>query len=90
MTNWLTDWVSMFFSQINESVKPFGDNHLILTIEPQEQGIRFFFDFCGIIEKIDSIEKLLTIHHGVKIDQFHITEQEFSLEVFFNNNHRKR
>ncbi|WP_428909260.1 Spo0B C-terminal domain-containing protein [Niallia sp. Krafla_26] len=81
---WLTDWVAMFFSKINHSVKPFGNNHLSVTIEPHEQGIRFFFDFCGTIEKKDSIQEFIEVpHHGVHIHQFNIKEQEFSLEVFF-------
>ena len=46
----LTNWVNAFFSQLNEALKPFAENQLSLTIEPREQGIRFFFDFCGTIE----------------------------------------
>jgi stage 0 sporulation protein B (sporulation initiation phosphotransferase) len=82
--NWLTEWVSMFFSQINEALKPFADNHLSLTIEPQEQGIRFFFDFCGTIENKEWIQRFIEqTYTGVYIQQFDLTDQEFSIEVLF-------
>ena len=81
----LTNWVSAFFSQLNKALKPFAENQLSLTIEPNEQGIRFFLDFCGIIENIECIQHFLDqSYHGVEMGPFHLTDGEFSLEVFFS------
>lgn len=81
---WLTNWIRMFFSQVHDALKPFADNHLSLTIEPQEKGIRFFFDFCGTIQKKEVIQSFIEkTHMGVHIQQFDLTEGEFTLEVLF-------
>ena len=61
------------------------ENQLSLTIEPEEQGIRFFLDFSGTIENIECIQRFLDqSYHGVEMGQFHLTDGEFSLEVFFS------
>ncbi len=81
---WLTEWISTFFVQLDDALKPFADNHLSLTLEPQEQGIRFFFDFCGTIEKRELLQTFLEKETaGVNIKQVDILDQEFSLEVIF-------
>lgn len=80
----LTNWISAFFSQLDKALKPFAENQLSLTIEPEEQGIRFFLDFCGTIENIECIQRFLEQSYlGVEIMPFHLTDGEFSLEVFF-------
>ena len=81
----LTNWVSAFFSQLNKALKPFAENQLSLTIEPEEQGIRFFLDFCGTIENIECIQHFLDqSYHGVDSVQFQLSDGEFSLEVLFS------
>ena len=80
----LTDWINAFFSQLNKALKPFAENQLSLTIEPKEQGIRFFLDFCGTIENKEMIQRYIKqTTTGVYIQQFDLTDQEFSLEVLF-------
>lgn len=81
---WVTQWISQFFLQLDNALKPYGDNHLSLTLKPQVQGIRFFFDFCGTIEKKDMIQRFTEkTSKGIHIQQVDIKDQEFSLEVFF-------
>ncbi len=46
----LTAWCCTFLNKINEVIKPFAENHLILSIQISETEIRFIFDFRGIIE----------------------------------------
>lgn len=82
---WVTQWISQFFLQLDDSLKPYEDNQLSLTLDPQEQGIRFFFDFCGIIEKKDAIKCFTEKRSkGVQIQHVDIKDREFSLEVFFH------
>lgn len=80
----LTTWTSMLFHSLNTSVSMYEENHLAITIIPQKEGARFFFDFRGIITKKERIEKFLT-----DSDRFMITtsikefsEHELALEVF--------
>jgi len=81
----LTNWISEFFLEMNKAIKAFAENHLSLTIEPQEQGIRFFFDFCGTIEDRGLIQRFIEqTHMGVQIKHLDLTDQEFSLEVLFH------
>ncbi|WP_338470388.1 Spo0B C-terminal domain-containing protein [Niallia sp. XMNu-256] len=80
----VTEWIRQFFLQLDDALKPFGENHLSLTLEPQEQGIRFFFDFCGTIEKTEMIQTFIEKQSpGVYIQQGEIGDEEFSLEVLF-------
>ena len=84
---WLTNWISQFFLQLDASVKPFAENHLSITIDPQQEGIRFFFDLCGTIEKKEVLQGLVNeASNGVSIQQVEINDEEFSLEVFFHKN----
>lgn len=79
----LTSCVRLFFQCLNESIKKYADNHLFLTIESQEQGIRFFFDFCGIIERRESIEKYVNqLSLKMKLNNFTINDKDFILDVF--------
>jgi len=79
----LVNWTNHFFARLNDAVKLYGENHLILTIETQQKGIRFFFDFSGIIEQKDLIEQFLqSTNVGITVERFYITEIEMILEVF--------
>lgn len=46
----ITAWCYDFLTKINKVIKPFAENHLILSIQLSEEEIRFIFDFRGIIE----------------------------------------
>lgn len=81
--DYLTSWVEMFFSSLNGSVKKYADNRLVLTIEPKEKGLCFFFDFCGIIEKREIMDGFLQRpNQKIKVNEFNVMENEFSLDVF--------
>ncbi|WP_066292900.1 sporulation initiation phosphotransferase B [Bacillus sp. FJAT-29937] len=56
---WLTNWSRAFFNHLDSSIKPFHENHLSVTIEPQMDGTRFFFDFRGIIINKMQLEQFL-------------------------------
>lgn len=76
----LTEWTKSLFARLNQTIEAFQENHLSITIEPQSDGIRFFFDFSGIINNKELIEQFLAGSQEVTIKEF--TESEFALEVF--------
>jgi stage 0 sporulation protein B (sporulation initiation phosphotransferase) len=82
----LTNWTTLFFSCLNEAIEAFQENHLLITIDPQAKGIRFFFDFSGIIIKRKLIEKFLAgqkVNLDLVIKEF--SASELALEVFIPN-----
>jgi len=79
----LTNWTNSFFSWLNKAIEAFQENHLSITIEPQTNGVRFFFDFSGIIIKKELIEKFLadqTKPIDLLVKEF--SESELAIEVF--------
>lgn len=57
--------------------------HLFITIAPQAEGIRFFFDFNGIIINKEPIEKFLAEQKDMVIVTVRgFFENELALEVF--------
>jgi stage 0 sporulation protein B (sporulation initiation phosphotransferase) len=80
----LTNWTISFFSCLDSAIEAFQDNHLSITIEPQSNGIRFFFDFSGIIIKNELIEEFLsaskTPELTVEVKEF--SASELALEAF--------
>ncbi|WP_042459159.1 sporulation initiation phosphotransferase B [Neobacillus dielmonensis] len=80
----LADWSNLFFSCLDQAVDVYQENHLSVTIDPQSEGIRFFFDFSGIIRNSELIEKFLAAPKESDMD-FSIkefSENELALEVF--------
>ncbi|QCJ43610.1 sporulation protein [Bacillus sp. S3] len=77
----MTNWTNSFFLCLNQSIEQFQENHLSITIEPQSNGVRFFFDFSGIIIKRELIEQFLT-DPTVNVVVKEFTENELALEVF--------
>jgi stage 0 sporulation protein B (sporulation initiation phosphotransferase) len=80
----LTQWTKEFFSSLNESITELNENNLAISIDSQEDGARFFFDFSGIIKQKARIEKFL--HESTKNDLVAIvkefSEEELAIEVF--------
>lgn len=79
----MTHWTSLFFNCLDEAIEVFQENHLSITIDPQSKGVRFFFDFSGIIIKSELIKTFLAdpeIQLDLVIKEF--SESELALEVF--------
>ena len=77
----VTKWTNTFFGNLNLAIEPFQENNLSITIEPQSDGVRFFFDFSGIITNRELIESFLSDKSfDLSIKEF--TETELSLELF--------
>lgn len=78
----LTKWTIAFLENLQTSVKEFAENHLSITIDPRDTGIRFFFDFRGIIieqEQITSFLQKADVEKSIE----ELSEIELALEVFF-------
>lgn len=77
----LSNWTKSFFICLNQAIEAFQENHLSITIQPQSDGVRFFFDFSGIIIKKELIEKfLITSEIEVIVKEF--SGNELGIEVF--------
>ncbi|MBY0146713.1 Spo0B C-terminal domain-containing protein [Neobacillus niacini] len=77
----LSNWTTSFFICLDQGIEAFQENHLSITIQPQSDGVRFFFDFSGIIIKKELIEQFLNsseIQCAVK----EFSESELGLEIF--------
>jgi len=81
----LAQWTDDFFACLNASIKPYYENHLTVTIDPQLTGTRFFFDFRGIITDIGQIEEFLSRDGFLAVVNQEISDYELSLEVFFSS-----
>lgn len=80
----LTNWTCSFFACLNSAIKPFYENYLSVTIVPQMDGTRFFFDFRGIITNKERLEDFLekTPPSCPEIAVQSWTEQELSFNFF--------
>jgi stage 0 sporulation protein B (sporulation initiation phosphotransferase) len=80
----ITTWTKSFFTCLNTAIDEFHENHLSITIDPQVDGTRFFFDFSGIIKKKERIEQFLdkanNQESAILVKEF--SEHELALEMF--------
>ncbi|MCM3568411.1 Spo0B C-terminal domain-containing protein [Neobacillus mesonae] len=79
----LTNWTKQFFLCLHNAIEAFQENHLSITIESQLNGLRFFFDFSGIIRNKELIETFLAeerIPLDLTVKEF--SQNELALEVF--------
>jgi stage 0 sporulation protein B (sporulation initiation phosphotransferase) len=77
----LSNWTKSFFICLDQAIEAFQENHLSITIQPQSNGVRFFFDFSGIIIKKELIEQfLISSEIEVKVKEFSVSE--LGLEIF--------
>ncbi|MDR4948733.1 Spo0B C-terminal domain-containing protein [Neobacillus cucumis] len=77
----VTNWTNTFFGSLKQAIEPYHENNLSITIEPQTNGVRFFFDFSGIIRNRELIEGFLS-DKTVEVSVMEFTETELSLELF--------
>lgn len=78
----LTAWCISFFYTLNEVIKPFAENYLIISIQLSDEDIRFIFDFRGIIEDKRKFSNYLEdqMHHpSIKIVEYEVHNDEFTV-----------
>lgn len=83
----LTEWTTAFFACLNAAIGGMDENHLVISINPEDVGTRFFFDFSGIINEKERIEKFMAeagkSDLTVLVKSF--SERELAFEVFMPN-----
>jgi stage 0 sporulation protein B (sporulation initiation phosphotransferase) len=79
----LSNWTKSFFICLDQAIEAFQENHLSITIQPQSDGVRFFFDFSGIIIKKELIEQFLNFSE-VEVTVKEFSENELGIEVFMS------
>ncbi|WP_049663430.1 Spo0B C-terminal domain-containing protein [Bacillus sp. FJAT-27231] len=75
----LVSWMSSLFCLIERNVETYAANHLYLSMEEAEEGIRFFFEFSGIITNTEALSKGLVeilSASGVKRYKIHLHSSE--------------
>jgi stage 0 sporulation protein B (sporulation initiation phosphotransferase) len=77
----LSNWTKSFFICLDQAIEAFQENHLSITIQPESNGVRFFFDFSGIIIKKELIEQFL-ISSEIEVTVKEFSESELGLEIF--------
>lgn len=80
----LTDWIYKLFDVLDESLEKFQENHLSVTIEMEEKGTRFYFDFSGVISDRSLLLRFLEqpVGGGGQVKVTGVTEEELSFELF--------
>lgn len=83
----LTRWTEQLFDALNSSIEQYQENHLSVTIEPQEKGIGFFFDFSGIINDKNRLKSFLDQQPGynMKVMSDGVVDGELTIEVFLES-----
>jgi stage 0 sporulation protein B (sporulation initiation phosphotransferase) len=79
--NILSNWTKSFFICLDQAIEAFQENHLSITIQPESNGVRFFFDFSGIIIKKELIEQFL-ISSEIEVTVKEFSESELGLEIY--------
>lgn len=83
----LAGWTEELFVALDSSIERYQENHLSVTIDPQENGIGFFFDFSGIINDKNRIESFLAQQpgKGFRVISVGVAEGELTIEVFMDS-----
>ncbi|RJS59826.1 Spo0B C-terminal domain-containing protein [Bacillus sp. PK3_68] len=75
----LSCWTSSLFQLVENYIETYADNHLYLSIGKAEEGIRFFFEFSGIITNEEALTselaEILSMPH-VKRYEIHVHSEE--------------
>lgn len=82
----LTTILSTFTEILNNCSKPFGENHLLLTIDSSlQQDLRVVFDFQGSIHPSDQLKELIEskipLNEKVELEEFYINNDGIFLTV---------
>ncbi|WP_191991713.1 Spo0B C-terminal domain-containing protein [Bacillus aerolatus] len=56
----LVRWMTSLFYLVENRIEQYADNHLYLSIEDANEGLRFFFEFSGIITDAEALIRELT------------------------------
>jgi len=82
----LTEWTTLFFQMLNQSIKPFADNHLFISIHSMVEGIRLYIDFNGILLERETMSQFLQQQFSkqLTLKNIEMSEEELVFEVWMN------
>ncbi|HEY9577618.1 MAG TPA: Spo0B C-terminal domain-containing protein [Pseudobacillus sp.] len=81
--HYLASWMSSLFCLIENNIETYAANHLYLSMEEAEEGIRFFFEFSGIITNTEALTKdLKEILNAPGVKQFKIHSHSAEAMLF--------
>lgn len=78
----ITEWTSTFLEALESSVDEKGNHTLFIVIQQEQNGIRFFFDFRGIITKQQIVNDFLqkSVPFDLKIQE--LTKETILFEIY--------
>lgn len=78
----MTEWIRSFLETLESSVDENGNHTLFIVIRQEQKGIRFFFDFRGIITKQQLVNDFLngTVPFDIEIQEQ--SEQTILFELY--------
>ncbi|MFS0647128.1 Spo0B C-terminal domain-containing protein [Siminovitchia sp. 179-K 8D1 HS] len=81
----LTDWTRGFFDELNRVSLPINDNILYMAIEPENDAVRFLFQFHGIIENEPELKNWLFCKEAYPdhVTYKQVSENEYQIQVLF-------
>jgi stage 0 sporulation protein B (sporulation initiation phosphotransferase) len=81
----LTKWTMDFLDILNKTVDIYSENHLNITIDTglEEKGVRFFFDFNGIIKDTDQLTDWLQAveYYQISVNELHVDTYELTTVI---------
>lgn len=76
----ITSWLKQFINILESTVDEWSSNFLTVTIDANEEWIRFIFDFNGILKEKEPIQQFLD-ENKKYITHFEQNKQSFILEA---------
>ena len=81
----VTQWSKSFLDQLDKAVDFASENHLSITIDidSEAEGVRFFFDFNGIIKNTEQLKEWLKAvnHTQLIVNEFHVNTYELTTVI---------
>jgi stage 0 sporulation protein B (sporulation initiation phosphotransferase) len=81
----VTQWTKTFLDKLDKTVDFTSENHLSITIDigSEDEGVRFFFDFNGIIKDTDQLKDWLKAvnHSYLIVNDFHVDTYELTTVI---------
>ncbi|MFS0881196.1 hypothetical protein CHH83_21130 [Bacillus sp. 7586-K] len=80
----VSQWTKSLLETIDQLAEITHDNHLMITIDigSNEDDVRFFFDFNGIIKETETLISWLSKHHEkINVKEFEVNTYEVAIVV---------
>lgn len=72
----LASWTNQFFNLLQTSLNSQAENHLFITVEQEEEDIRFFFDFRGKLINTEQMTHWLVTQTSTAFSVSYLLQEE--------------